>query len=177
MVLHDHECPNGHQFEKAVRAEQKWAKCPECGRRGERVWLSRTTRHLKEPIVLFRNRDGSYEFPGHIGKRTPKGAERVEIRTFADYNRVMRQVNDRHYSEKERERERLHRTHEAALAELRKDLAYRMGQENDPLAKDLMREALAQFSSDRPASGFGAIWNEAMEMNGSNRETREGRRK
>ena len=176
-VMHDFECKEGHQFERMVRAGQKRARCQECGKRAEQVFLSRRTRHLTEPIVLFKNRDGSYEFPGHSGKRTPTGADRIEIRSMADYDRVMKQVNVRHYSEKERERERLHRSHEAALAELRKDMAYRMGQESDPMAKDLMREALARFSSDRPASGFGAIWNEAMEMDGSNREARDGRRK
>jgi hypothetical protein len=135
------------------------------------VWLSRRSghRHLTDPVVVFKLPNGTYSFPGESSKRTPAGAERIEMRTFADYNRTMRQVNQQHESQTRRHDERLHERHEQVLARSRVELR-EMVATGDPLTRDLAQHALDTYNSDRPQSSFGSIYSEAMEFDSSNRD-------
>ena len=172
MPLHDFECPEGHQFEKIVKWDQMAAKCPECGKRAQQVWLARRSVHrqLSDPIVVHRLADGSYSFPGRSDVPTPKGAERIEMRTMGEYQREFRRINQDFASKASRHDEELHRRHEAILSHARSDLRQMMAQSDDPLVKDLCRHALESYNSDRPDRSGGAIWSEAMERDASNRE-------
>lgn len=165
MPLHDFECSGGHQFEKEVGWDVERKKCPECGKWAERVWMSRRSgyRYLETPMVVHKMADGSYSFPARADAPTPVGAERVEMRSFADYRREIKKVNEWHRSSRGRYDEELQEKHEIILKGQRADVISLAAQTDNPFVKDLCRLALESYSTDRPASSFGEIWNRAME--------------
>lgn len=46
-----------------------------------------------DPIVVFRKSDGTYSIPGANWTRTPKGCQRVELRTLREVRAVEREIN------------------------------------------------------------------------------------
>ena len=48
-----------------------------------------------DPVVVYRNPDGSYGVPGQSTDPTPAGSERVELRTIRDLERVQREMTMR----------------------------------------------------------------------------------
>lgn len=169
--IHDYECSAGHQTERATAYDKDFIRCPICRRKAGRIWLSRSSSHRSmEPIVIDKLPDGSFSFPGRTDAHRPKGAERIEIRNFVEYSREMKTVNRYFKAKASRENEKLHRSHEIGLNDGRSDIITRMGQTNDPVIKNIYRETLEHYNTDRPKSGFGEIYSEAMERNSSNRE-------
>lgn len=165
--LFDYECEKGHQFEQLANWDEDEVRCIKCrgNRMAERIWLSRRSgyRHMQNPIYVDRLPDGSYSFPGSKDSRPPEGAERVELRTFAEYRQEMKKINNSERNKAEREREALHERHEIILNAYRDEARRVLANLDDNWGKDLIREALAAYNSDMPASRFGEIWCEAME--------------
>ena len=164
---YDYECPKGHQFEIVADWDADIHPCthPRCRQTAERIWLSRRSgyRHLETPVVIDRLPDGSYSFPGTRTAAIPSGAERIEMRTFADYHREMKKVNDHFYHRAERNREKLQEKAEIIIEQYRREAREVLAQSSDNWAKDLIREALSTYNSDRPDSAYAPIWNQAME--------------
>lgn len=164
---YDYECPKGHQFEYNAEWDEDQVPCQKarCRQVADRIWLSRRSgyRHLETPVVIDRLPDGSYSFPGQRASKIPEGAERLELRTFADYHREMKKVNDHYYHRAERDRERLQEKAEIIIEQYRREAREVLAQSNDNWAKDLIREALKTYNSDRPDSAYAPIWNQALE--------------
>lgn len=165
--LYDYECPKGHQFESTEEWDADQIPCTHrrCKLPADRIWLSRRSgyRHLETPIVVDRLPDGSYSFPGDRRAGVPAGAERIEMRTFADYGREMKKVNDYFYHKAERNREKLQQNAEIIIEQHRREARQILAEMSDNWGKDLIREALKTYNSDRPDSAYAPIWNQAME--------------
>lgn len=163
----DYECAKGHQFEELADWNEDEVPCPKCKGKtmAERIWISRRSgyRHMAEPIVVDRLPDGSYSFPGNRRGKPPAGAERVEMKTFAEYRSEMKKVNDHFRSRAAREQESLHERHEIILSQYREEARRVLADMDDNFGKDLIRAALEAYNTDRPDSAYGEIWNEAME--------------
>lgn len=77
--------------------------CRQCRRIARRVFVSRSTYERLaqpfKPVVVFRKRDGSISVPGDSSKPTPRGCERLELKT-------LKQVRDfeRHMDRREQAR-------------------------------------------------------------------------
>jgi hypothetical protein len=87
------------------------------------IWLSPESPHrqLHTPIVMWRYSDGSLGVAGGADSRTPKNAERVEIRTAGEYRRYAKELNGQLQSKDERREER----YAEAMAKMEKH--YRLG--------------------------------------------------
>lgn len=172
MPNYDWECKNGHIFERIVSLDQERAKCSECGCMAEKIWLSPKSPHrqLQNPIVMWRYSDGSLGVAGGADSRTPKGAERVEIRSIGDYRRYAKELNRQHREIEERRDERYLEAKEHMEHERRSRLSYLMGQESDPHARALYREALERNKGGRERPSFSEYFSVAMEMDPSNYE-------
>lgn len=76
-------------------------KCNDCGHlRGIGRWyqcphpvVSRKFATGFDPVVVFKNKDGSYAFPGHTSDPIPPGCQRVELKTLAEVRKFERQIN------------------------------------------------------------------------------------
>lgn len=152
-----------------VKWDQSHIKC-ECGKRATRIFLSKSERRMMaNPMILFKYADGGYGPPGRSDAPTPVDAERIEIRSFADYNRVMKDWNCYERGKAEAAHERWLENKEKFLEAGRREIASQLARETDPFAKDLLRAALErEREPDRP--NFREIYAEAMEHNSSNRE-------
>ena len=170
MPLHDFQCRKcGHQQERMARWDQRTVKCEKCDKTAERVWLSRGERRfLEQPIVLHKYADGSYGAPGRWDAKTPTGAERIEIRSMAEYDLVMKKWNAREEQAARKRHERAEEWRAQGLQFGREAIASLMARTDDPLAKDLLRESLAR--DHRKEFHYTPIMNEAMEYYSSNRE-------
>lgn len=143
MVRLEYSCKTGHRWERVSQAALKRPRCPECGKRGEIFWTTgQSDGFLKEAVLVFRLADGRLSFPGRNDVRTPKGAERMELRKASEVRKIMKDYNS-YASGKEAQREEGYLKYaERQQSERRAKLTYLMGQESDPAAKDLYREAL-----------------------------------
>lgn len=169
MAILNFECEKGHQFEQLHNEDHPG--CPECGSRSDILWVSSRSPHrqLQVPIVLWRYADGSIGVAGGADSKTPKAAERVEVRSFGDYRRYAREINQQFREKDERREERFREAKEAMDRHFRSNLAYMMGQESDPVAKDIYRAALEhRGESSKPS--FREFFSIAMEMDRSNYE-------
>jgi len=178
MPLHDFHCSKcDNQFESIVEWTAEEAPCPQCQAVAPLVWLNARQRHLKDPIVVFKLADGSYSFPGTSGARTPKGAERIEMRSMADYTRQMGRINRTLQADTERREERIQANREHMVNEWRREITQLIANTSDPLAKDIGREALRTYNTARRTSHPSYVTSEAMEYYSSNREAdRRGRK-
>lgn len=165
----DYECPNGHVFERARGKDIEI--CPTCKRKAEILWLSPSSPHrqLQTPIVMWRYKDGSLGVAGGADSKTPKEAERVEIHSIGEYRRYAKELNSQLREREDRREERFLEHKEFMEKQRRSNLAWMMGQESDPVARDLYREALERGSSERGPT-FREFFSTAMEMDRSNYE-------
>lgn len=172
MPNYDWECKNGHIFERMVSLDQERTKCSECGTMAEKIWLSPRSPHrqLSSPIVMWRYSDGRLGIAGGADSKTPQNAERVEIRSVGEYRRYAKELNAQHRSIEERKDERYLEAKEAMEHERRSRLSYLMGQESDPHARDLYREALERSKGGYMPRSFSEYFSVAMEMDPSNYE-------
>jgi hypothetical protein len=99
MILHDFKCARGHVFERMVRWDVEAVACPTCGSRAARVFLSWRSHPENaqrfNPIVVFKNPDSTYRFPGRSNEPTPSACQRVELRTLSQVRRFEREENSR----------------------------------------------------------------------------------
>ena len=96
MPVHDYRCSAGHIFEANLRWDIDRTKCqiPRCRKAAKRIWLPRACRAQRfDPVVVFRDKAGTYRFPGRANAPTPKGCERVELKTMQQVARFEGEMN------------------------------------------------------------------------------------
>jgi hypothetical protein len=164
MIRQSFECESGHQSERMVKGGTEHIRCPQCRKRAEILWQADRSyhSHLQEAVVIFKMPDGSYSFPGTNRARTPAGAERMELRKAGEVRKVMREHNRREAALESHKEQRYLEVAERQQSERRAKLTHLMGQENDPVAKDLYREALNRAHLE-PSSGYREAYWEAGE--------------
>lgn len=173
MILHNFECrKNQHQFELAIKSGDDTAECPDCGSISDIVWLSPRSPHrqLQTPIVMWRYSDGRLGVAGGADSKTPRNAERIEIRSIGEYRRHVKELNQQQRSKEERREERYRENLEAMEHHQRGILTHMMGQESDPLAKDIYREALERNKGGHQVLPFSEFFSMTMEMDRGNYE-------
>lgn len=172
MPNYDWECRNGHIFERISHHSTHKVKCAECGEFAERIWMAPRSPHrqLQTPIVMWRYADGSLGVAGGADSRTPRGAERVEIRTVGEYRQHARTLNSQLRAKDAKREEAFLSMKEAMEKEQRSRLSYLMGQETDPVARDIYREALERDKGGHRSPSFQEFFSIAMEMDKSNYE-------
>lgn len=170
MAILDYECDNGHLFQKARGRDRE--KCPQCGLRSPIIWLSPRSPHrqLQTPIVMWRYSDGSLGVAGGADSHTPKAAERVEIRSVREYRKYAKELNSQIESRDGRKEERFLEMKEAMEKHHRSNLSHLMGQESDPMAREIYRTALEYGAKGGPSEKFREFFSTAMEMDKSNYE-------
>ena len=136
----------------------------------EILWIAPRSPHrqLQTPIVMWKYADGSLGVAGGANSKTPKDAERVEIRSAGEYRKYAKDINKQFRDIEEKREERFQERKEHLERERRSNLAWMMGQETDPVARDLYREALERKSESSPS--FREFFSVAMEMDRSNYE-------
>lgn len=172
MPNYDWECESGHIFERITNYRKKVARCPECGKNSERIWMAPRSPHrqLQTPIVMWRYADGSLGIAGGADSITPPNAERVELRSFGEYQRAAKTLNSQHRGKEQRREEAFLAMKERMEHEQRSRLSYLMGQESDPVARDIYREALEHNKGGNRSRGFQEYYSIAMENDKSNYE-------
>ena len=170
MAMLDYQCKKEHIFEAEGPDEKR--KCPECGTIAEIIWMAPRSPHrqLPTPIVMWRYKDGSIGVAGGADSKTPRGAERVEIRSVGEYRRMAKELNSQHRGKEERREERFLEYREKMEKHMRSNLAHMMGQETDPVARDIYREALNYQRTSGKRPPFQEYFSVAMEMDKSNYE-------
>lgn len=105
MPLIDVRCASGHIHEvmRPLAMHPATPPCPTCAAPTEQIFLPPRTRHLIDPVVVFRAPDGSYRFPGDphgpgAARYAAHGYERVELRSAADVRRFESLMSKREYS-------------------------------------------------------------------------------
>ena len=96
MPIFDFRCQEGHLTEKILTVAERLTPgpCPECGGDLERVYLSRQQEAQRfKPIVIDVSPEGEFSFPMNEFAPVSLGFARRELRTFAEADAVMRQVN------------------------------------------------------------------------------------
>jgi hypothetical protein len=137
----------------------------------EILWVTDNAhRQLQTPIVMWRYSDGRLGVAGGADSKTPKNAERIEIRSKAEYDRYARQINSQLKEKDDRKEDRFLEAREKMQKRHRSNLAWAMGQENDPMAKDLYRTALEWKRDSGPAQQFREFYSVVMENDRSNYE-------
>lgn len=170
MPVLDYECDNGHLFQQTRGRDRE--KCPECGLRSPIIWLSPRSPHrqLQTPIVLWKYSDGSLGVAGGTDSVTPRAAERIEIRSRAEYQRYANLLNSQHRDKESRREEAFLSITEQMEKEQRSRLTHLMGQESDPFAKDIYREALERGGGRVRRADFEEYYSIVMENDKSNYE-------
>jgi hypothetical protein len=168
MPLLNYECKNGHIFERDYSRDVE--TCPKCKGKAEILWISPSSPHqqLQTPIVVWKYADGSLGVAGGADSKTPKNAERVEIRSIGEYRKYTKELNNQLKTIDDKREERFLQQKEFLEKQRRSNLAWMMGQETDPHARELYREALSRESDKSPS--FREFFSVAMEMDRSNYE-------
>ena len=173
LAAHDWECQVcGHIFEQIAEWDVEQVECQKCQRGAERIWLAPRSPHrqLQTPIVMWRYSNGKLGVAGGADSKTPKGAERVEIRSVGDYRKYTKELNSQLRSKEEQREERFRENQEAMEHKRRSRLSYLMGQETDPAARDIYRAALESNQGGHQKLPFSEFFSVAMEMDPSNYE-------
>lgn len=128
-VLHDFRCPNGHVTEHWVKWDKEFVNCPECGEHAKMAFLPRRQDAQNfDPVVIFRGTKGKVRFPGRANAPTPKGYERVELRTSHEIHKFEREMNAKEisrYRDKQEREERCYGPfHESMRSQLRGHLQH-----------------------------------------------------
>lgn len=172
MPNYDWECKNEHVFEQITPYDQDSVRCPKCKSKASRVWMAPRSPHrqLQTPIVLWKYADGTLGVAGGADSQTPPNAERVEVRTAGEYRRYSKELNNQLREKEARREEKYRESREAIEHHFRSDLAYKMGQESDPIAREIYREALERHKGGFSSTSFKEFFSVAMENDRSNYE-------
>jgi hypothetical protein len=170
MAELDYECKNGHVFQRGRGRDTE--KCPKCKTKAEIIWLSPSSPHrqLQTPIVMWEYADGTVGVAGGANSKTPKGAHRREIRSLGEYRQMTKKLNAQFESTDRRREESYLEQKQAWEAERRSQLSHLMGQEKDPAARDLYREALERGNQGHGSPQYREYFSIPMEMDKSNYE-------
>jgi len=163
MVNHSYECKCGYQFDKIVEWNQRYAKCPECGKRAERSWEQKKARRFAEPVVLHKYADGTYGVPMRADAKTPDGAERVECWNMPDYERALKKMNDAERRVEGARHERAEALRAERTEKLREEIKYRMSQAGSEWERDMLAMTLERSNQSYRPLEFRGFYNEALE--------------
>jgi hypothetical protein len=181
MPIHNWECPKGHQFESEGEWNVEKIPCThvECHQKAERIWLAPRSPHrqLATPVVFWRYSDGSVGVAGGTNSKTPPNAERLEVRSLGEVREITKKINERLRSAENRREEGFRKVRESMEHVSRSNLSYMMGQESDPVAKEIYREALERNKGGHEPIPFTEFYSEVAELDASNREGGRGQRK
>lgn len=160
MVRLTYSCSKEHQFERMMKKARNHWRCPECGEQAEILWQSDKSwhSHMKDPVLVFKMADGSYSFPGSNQAKTPAGAERLELRKVGEVRRVMKEYNEREGAKERMKEERYMERAQAQQDARRATLHHLMGQESDPTARQLYRDALERAKYEEAPRYREAYW-------------------
>jgi hypothetical protein len=114
--------------------------------------------------------DGSLGVAGGVDSTTPSGAHRVEIRSAAEYRQYAKRLNNQFESSDRLKEESYLEQKQAWERDRRSNLAWMMGQETDPAARDIYREALERGNQGHNSPQYREYYSIAMEMDRSNYE-------
>lgn len=101
-----------------------------------------------DPVVVFRKPDGSFSFPGDTRQSTPRGCERIELRTIHEVRKFERSQAERDYQTHERSRERDAQFFEPLKSNSRSDLRQKM-QHFSPLGRAFAQTAIERNNQRR----------------------------
>lgn len=173
MPIHNFECRKEvYHFEADEPWDSEVSQCPKCGSIADRVWMSPRSPHqqLQTPIVMWRYSNGKLGVAGGANSQTPKNAERIEIRSVGEYRRHVKELNAQMRSKEERREEQYRAVKEKQDHETRSRLSYLMGQESDPTAREIYRQALDYNKGGHEKLPFSEFFSMAMEMDPGNYE-------
>lgn len=135
MPLIDVRCSNDHATEvnRPLAMYPATPPCPECGAPTVQYHPPPRTRWSIDPVVVYRDHDGSYRFPGDANgagakRYAQQGLERIELRSAADVRRFESQMNKREYSRMCRRVEAAQANRERRESESRSELRRLMPQ-------------------------------------------------
>lgn len=121
------------------------------------------------PIVVFKQKDGTYSFPGRADARTPKGSVRVEITNVHQARKFESEVNHHESMKHEQSAERSARSFGAIKDQFRGELRQRM-QSFSPLGRDLAMLAMKN-NDDKPRRAYDPGFRiDVLSNDSSNRE-------
>lgn len=168
MAILEYECNQGHRFERDGGKDR--VRCPKCRSMAEILWMAPRSPHrqLATPIVMWRYADGSLGVAGGADSRTPRNAERVEIRSILEYRRYAKEINQQVREREEKKEDKYLEAKAEIDRQHRANLSYAMGQETDQAARDLYREALKRGDAGTYSPSFREFYSVAMEMDKSN---------
>lgn len=166
----NYECPNNHRFQKISNKDR--VRCPTCRKMSEILWVTERSSYqqMQTPIVMWRYADGRLGVAGGKDSKTPKNAERIEIRSRAEYTRYAKEINQQFRDKDEVREERFLEAKDKLDRRNRSNLAWAMGQESDPFAKDIYRTALERGASPVPSPSYREYFSVVMENDRSNYE-------
>lgn len=172
MAILNYECQKGHQFEAEYTADKIKCSHKRCKSVAEIIWVSPRSPHsqFSTPIVMWRYADGSLGIAGGADSKTPRNAERVEIRSGSEYRRYASELNRQRRGVEERREERYQEVLEHQQKQSHSNLNTLMANERDPYARDLYREALARSSGGHQKLPYSDFYSVVMENDRSNYE-------
>ena len=134
------------------------------------IWIKEGSAYqqMQTPIVMWRYADGRLGVAGGVDSKTPKEAERVEIRSLMEYRRHIKELNGQFKEKDERREDRFLEAKSKLDRRNRSNLAWAMGQEKDPFARDLYREALERGNAPTKSPSFMEFYSVVMENDRSN---------
>lgn len=164
MICHNFSCDNEHVTERMVKRGQQFIKCPQCGQRAEKVWLSRAQVNAQrfQPVVYLENADGEKIIPpaddGEIRALMPDYVQK-EARTLVEVRELTKHLD-------RQSKERFLKYHGKRIANKRQnternlEFALRAREKmSDPLAQKIvdysihkmkiqLNESMPRFSSE-----------------------------
>lgn len=172
MAILNYECEKGHQFEAEHTADRIKCSRKRCKSMADILWVSPRSPHsqFQTPIVMWRYADGSLGVAGGADSKTPRNAERIEIRSGSEYRRYAGELNKQRRGKEQLKEERYQEVKEAMEKQAHSNLNTLMANERDPYARDLYREALARSSGGYSKLPYSDFYSVVMENDRSNYE-------
>jgi hypothetical protein len=168
------ECAKHGIFEMVLPVSE-WSDpkpCPKrkCGRASAQVLLpQREVGILPRAIVVHRDKEGNYRFPGSDTARIPKGFERVELKTIKEVEKFEREVSVNQNREASMHRENEERFFAPMRSKSRSELREHMNGIS-ALGRDFARFAIAMNNARKKRTGDTNFHVEILHQDASNRE-------
>ena len=169
MVNHSYECKCGHTFDQLVEWDERFVKCPQCGKKAERTWAVSKARRFSEPVVLHKYADGQWGVPGRADDPTPAGAERVECWNMTDYERALDKMNKSERSRAAEKHDRAEALREDRNKKLRDEIKYRISNASSEWERDMLKMTLERSDKSYRPLEFREFRNELLEYDSTNR--------
>lgn len=154
MICHNFSCKGNHVTERMVRSGQRFIKCPECGRRAEKVWLTRLQLNAARfrPVVYLENAAGEKIIPPaddkEIAAMMPDYVQK-EARTLAEVRELTKHL-DRQSQEKFLQYHGKRIENKRRNTEANLEFALRAREKmSDPLAQKMTDYAISRMQDQR----------------------------